>query len=414
MELGYALERDVLLAQALLLQGRENDATDLIIRSSKQARMRGARRAEVRLATLDAIARRDKRDFDTAIRVADKTGSLATLELADAIAGRIELLSPLPDAVRRSIVDYPQRWLPLIRRRLEEGGTPEARIAAALLDEYGTAEDVGRLRAFAKTYVRKGPSRSLGRALARRTSPPLHVEDLGPVTLAIDGREVKAATIRRKSAAVLMYLITRPHFSANREQAIDALWPDADPDSAINNLNQALFFLRRQIDTWYEDDLSVEYIELQGDLVWLDADLVYSDSAQFLQQAQRLRSDPSILSTLLTSYRGQFAPEFEYEEWAMPWRGRVHATFLEIAHSACDDLVKRGDLAAARDVAGHALRVDPIATDIELKLVWIYGRMGMTSAANSLYRRLQMQDESEGLLLAPLTELLRGPLPTHS
>ena len=413
MELGYALQRDVLLAQSLLLQGRENDATHLIDRATKQSRARGARRSEVRLALLDAIARRDKGDFEAAVRVAHKTGALAALELADAIVSRIELLSPLPDVVGKSIVDYPDRWLPLIRRRLEEGGTPEARVAAALLDEFGTAEDVGRLRAFAKTYVKKGPSRSLGRALARRTSPPLHIEDLGPVALAIDGREVKVATIRRKSAAVLMYLITRPRFSANREQAIDAIWPDADPDSAINNLNQALFFLRRQIDPWYEDDLSVEYIELQGDLVWLDADLVYSDSAQFLQQAQLLRSDSSKLSTLLSSYRGQFAPEFEYEEWAMPWRGRVHATFLEIAHSICDDLVNRGDLAAARDVAGHVLRVDPIATDIELKLVWIYGRMGMISAANSLYRRLQMQDESEGLRLAPLPELLRGPLPPH-
>jgi DNA-binding SARP family transcriptional activator len=414
MELGYALERDALLAQALLLEGSEDEAVELIARALKESRTRGARRAEVRLAVLNALVKRDKSDFDAAVDVAHRTGALAILELADVIVSRIGLLAPIPEAISKSIADHPRRWLPVIRRRLDEGGTPEARIAAALLDDYGTVEDVGRLRAYAKTYVKRGPSKSLGRALARRTSPLLQIRDLGPVTLAIEGREVRVATIRRKSAAVLMYLVTRPRFSANREQAIDALWPEADPESAINNLNQALFFLRRQVDPWYEDDLSVDYIELQGDLVWLDADLVRADSAEFLEQAQTLRGTPSALADLVIAYQGQFAPEFEYEDWALPWRGRVHATFLDIAHSACDNMIARADLAAARDLAGHVLRVDPAATDIEIKLIWIYGRLGMVSAANSLYGRLKDLEDTEGLQMAPLSELLRGPLPTHS
>jgi DNA-binding SARP family transcriptional activator len=414
MELGYALERDALLAQALLLDGRDVEALDLITVAMSQARSRGARRAEVRLAVLHAISRRDKADFDAAISVAQKASALAALELADAIVSRIELLSPLPEAVKSSIAAHPKRWLPAIRRRLEEGGTPEARIAAGLLDEFGTVEDVGRVRAYAKTYVRKGPSRSLGRALARRTSPLLHVRDLGPAALVIDGRNVRLATIRRKSAAVLLYLVTRPRLSANREQAIDALWPEADPESAINNLNQALFFLRRQIDPWYEDDLSVEYIELQGDLVWLDPDLVRAESAQFLECAQKQRERPVELVDLVHSYNGQFAPEFEYEEWAMPWRTRVHATFLDLANSVCGYMVERGDMPGARDLAGHVLRVDPSASDMELKLVWIYGRMGMTSAASSLYRRLQAQDDADGLPTRPLSELLGGPFPTKT
>ena len=76
--------------------------------------------------------------------------------------------------------------------------------------------------------------------------------------------------MRRKPASLLMYLVTRPGHTATREQVLDELWPDNDPGSASNSLNQTLYFLRREIDPWYEDDVSIEYVFFEGDLLWLD------------------------------------------------------------------------------------------------------------------------------------------------
>ncbi len=69
--------------------------------------------------------------------------------------------------------------------------------------------------------------------------------------------------MRRKSASLLMFLVTRPNFTATREQVLEELWPDNDPSSASNSLNQSLYFLRRDIDPWYEDDMSLEYIAIR-------------------------------------------------------------------------------------------------------------------------------------------------------
>jgi DNA-binding SARP family transcriptional activator len=411
LELGYGLGRDALYAQSMLLAGRDEDAWPVVARSLATARGRGARRAEVRLAILQALLARDRSALQSALTDAEQASNLAILETCDAILSQLEWIAPLPQPILTSIERHPKRWLPGIRRQLEAGNTPNARIAASLLDSYGELGDVGLLRAYAKTYVKRGPGRYLGVALARRASPVLTIHDLGRIAIEVGDRLVRLTAMRRKSAATLMYLVTRPGLTANREQLVDAIWPDADPISATNSLNQSLYFLRREIDPWYEDGLSVDYIELQGDLVWLDRDLVRADSASVFQMLTGATASLDSLADSIRSYGGQFAPEFEYDEWALAWRGRVHSTFLDVAHTVIDRLVAANDLRRAGDVAGHVISVDPAAMDIEQRLIWIYGRMGKASAARSQYEHLRRQDAIDGLDTPPLAALLAGPMP---
>jgi DNA-binding SARP family transcriptional activator len=226
----------------------------------------------------------------------------------------------------------------------------------------------------------------------------------------IGSRTVPITQMRRKPASVLIYLVTRPGFVANREEIIDDLWPEADPVSGTNNLNQSLYFLRREIDPWYDDDVSVDYVGFQGDLVWLERDLVTAHSASFVAEA---RSAPhgSKAVQCLSSYGGRFAPEFEYEEWADGWRARVHSTFLELANSTIEDFVRQDDLSTAVSVAAGALEIDPEAADIERRLVWLYGRSGQQSAARVQHAHLMKRDEDDELESIDLVDLLAGPLP---
>jgi len=224
--------------------------------------------------------------------------------------------------------------------------------------------------------------------------------DLGRVNLRVGDREEFLSRSRRKAASLLMYLVTRPNFTATREQVLDELWPDADPESAANSLNQSLYFLRRDIDPWYEDDLSIDYISLEGDLVWLDADMVTVASANFLAQVRSLRGrtlSPDEVTSIVESYPGRFAPEFEYEEWAIGWRQRVHAAYLEFANSRIESLAAAGALASARDVAAHVVETDPDAREIERRLIGLYWRLGARSAAAAQFEHLVALDEADGL-----------------
>jgi len=208
-----------------------------------------------------------------------------------------------------------------------------------------------------------------------------------------------------------MFLVTRPGFVANREQIIDELWPESDPSSGTNNLNQSLYYLRREIDPWYEDDFSLDYVRFQGDLVWLERDLVTTDSLQFIEVAKDVGHDLRRAMALLADYSGQFAPEFEYDEWAISWRSRVHSTFLELANVTIDELVRSRDLPAAARVGSGALQVDPEATDIERRLVWLYGQMGLESAARTQHAHLSRLDAANGDQPTPIEDLLTGSLP---
>lgn len=299
----------------------------------------------------------------------------------------------------------------MLRRALGKGA-PAGDHAARLIDQYGESQDVPLLRAYARTYRIRGASPRLGDALSRRTSPRLRVHDLGRVILEVGDRSVSLSGMRRKAAALLMYLVSRPSLTAHRDQVIDDLWPDADPAGALNSLNQSLYFLRREIDPWYEDGQSPDYIGFAGDLVWLDAHLVTADSVAFLTGVHRLKAGSSTdLLDGLRSYTGHFAPEFEYEEWALSFRSKLRSTFLETATSAIAGMARSGELDSARSVALLALEIDDTAFDLERMLVWLQWHLGAKSAAKAQFEHLVRVEQLDGLDPVPLMELVEGPAP---
>ena len=60
------------------------------------------------------------------------------------------------------------------------------------------------------------------------------------------------------------------------------------PDAAANSLNQTLYFLRRDVDPWYEVGTSVEYVRYEGETLAFDEALVVADSVTFHADAVAL------------------------------------------------------------------------------------------------------------------------------
>jgi DNA-binding SARP family transcriptional activator len=350
------------------------------------------------LDLLERLARGMPESLEEVLETALSTGRLALDQLADVIVESGRVVPLQSETIARAIALRPSRWLPALRRQLHRGA-PDGLSAASLLDRYGEFEDVSRLRAFAKAYRKRGASPKLGLQVAHRTSPHLVVRDLGRCQFQIGDRVVLLSGIRRKAAALLLYLATQPGQVAHKEQVLDALWPDADPDSALNSLNQSLYFLRREIDPWYEDELSTDYVGFGGDLLWLDAELVSLASSEFLRAAAQIRSgtDMSSAIDLVRAYPGHFAPEFEYEEWAMDWRSKVHSVLLELAHSAIESLTKGNNVDGARELAVALLDIDPGASEIERRLISLLWSTGASSAARAQYEHLVRMEARDGL-----------------
>jgi DNA-binding SARP family transcriptional activator len=401
LDVGDTLSRLLLETVALLMSGNTSVALMRAQSGLDSAREVAAGTTEAKFRVLVALAMADGERVVQAITDLARRGELGLLEIADAVGKSLSHIQTLPPELLSSMRSWPDRWLPILRRQLETGDTPSGRKAAQALDDVGSFEDVPRLRAFSKTYGRKGRTDDgLGLRLAKRVAPSLEIRDLGRVVFTVGPREVNLSRSRRKAAALLMFLVTRPQLTATREQVLDQLWPDADPDSASNSLNQSLYFLRRDIDPWYEDGLSIDYLHFEGDILWLDADLTRIQSSSFMQavrDTQRAGNPTSMAAAALREYAGRFAPEFEYDEWAIGWRHRLHAEFLGLAAATLGELENSGDLSEARDIASHVLDIDSTAREIEQRLIGIYWKLGARSAALSQYAHLVAADRADGL-----------------
>jgi ATP/maltotriose-dependent transcriptional regulator MalT/DNA-binding SARP family transcriptional activator len=358
-------------------------ARDASTHSRRQRAHRWWRSAELLLAhTTDELA------LSQAVASIGETSPWQLTFLADLLASRLEALDPpAMAAVNRAAQLHPVRWRVALRHWLDSCSNPGVLRAARLLETLGERSDIKRLRSIAKRMKRGVEGGNLGKSLARRLADRVFIEDQGRVQLRIGERTVLGTDIRRKVLALVCFLLTKPDMSATRDQVLDALWPDLGPELALNSLNQTLYFLRRVIEEDYAEDLSPGYVNHDSDLVWLDSELTSSRSAlcRNLIRTMPAQPSPDDVERLVSTYKGRFALDFEYEEWASAYRDWLHASYLEIVERSVQDDLTFGHPERGISVARRALEVDPLAEQVEVSLLRLYKATGAHSAAAEQY-----------------------------
>ena len=97
------------------------------------------------------------------------------------------------------------------------------------------------------------------------------------------------------------------------------------------------------------------------------------------------RPSPDDVERLTLLYRGRFALDFEYEEWASSYRDSLHATYLEIVERSVLDDFTSGHYDRGIRIARRALDVDGTAEQIEVSLLRLYRVSGAHAAAAEQY-----------------------------
>ncbi len=291
------------------------------------------------------------------------------------------------DMVRQEAQLRPERWRWALRQMLSDQTSRPADVTrgAQLLDLVGDVDDIPVLRSIAGRKSLRIPDAGL--ILIRRLAQPAYVEDLGRVTIRVGQRVILGTDVRRKVLSLLTYLLTRPRFTASREQVVEALWPEMAPEPGANSLNQTAYFLRRIFEPHAEDDTSAGYLCSRGDLIWLDPELVQSRSSECLRLIASARRDPSpeAIAILAETYTGRFAVDFLYDDWAAPFRETLHASFLDRIERALVLDTKAGAFDRALSIAQQVLQADPDAEQIELCLLRLYRLTGAHAAAAEQY-----------------------------
>jgi DNA-binding SARP family transcriptional activator len=308
--------------------------------------------------------------------------------VADLVASRLDgLTDPALSVVGAAAQMHQGRWRFVLRDQIANARAGDGQASAQVLESIGDRSDIIRLRTYARGQRRRAAAAQLGRTLARTLADRVFVEDQNRVSIEVGARQVSGSSIRRKVLALLCFLLTKPDLVSTRDQVLDALWPDLDPLDAVNSLNQTVYFLRRVFEEEYVDDLSPGYLHHDSDLIWLDRDLVTSRSNECRRiiKALPVSPTPDDVMSLANEYAGRFALDFEYEEWAAPYRDWLHAAFLEIVERALSIDLETGHFERGINLARRVLDCDPSAEQVEVSLLRLYRASGAHTAAAEQY-----------------------------
>ena len=121
----------------------------------------------------------------------------------------------------------------------------------------------------------------------------------------------------RKAKTLIKLLALAPERRLHVEQAAELLWAGRDPDSARNNLHQAIFAARRALDSIGLD--GGRYLELREELILLSPeDPVRIDAVAFeeLAAAAREQGEPGAYRSALEGFDAELLPADRYEDWS--------------------------------------------------------------------------------------------------
>lgn len=300
------------------------------------------------------------------------------------------------------------------RFRLGHLLAPHLALPAQLADEAGQAAFVP---------LRVVPPEVEGTAtaqLAPASAPRLSARLFGELHVELDGTNVPIWTWRSKrTVSLLAMLLQRRGQPLHRDEAIEWLWPSADPERAGKHLNVALSTLRRGLEQAAPSGgsciqrLGATYRIRPDTLATLDVAEFEQHATETDQHVQRGDLPAAVLAAelALALVIGDYLASEPYAEWAEPERQRLRDRALELRTAAAEWHLALGH---ARDAIREASRV--IAAERWRERTWqvlieAHQALGDRSAAlQSLAACQEALHEELGVELSPPLAALAAQL----
>ncbi len=242
--------------------------------------------------------------------------------------------------------------------------------------------------------------------------PPLHIENwpwpvkvftLGGFKFIVDGKPIVfSGKVQKKPLEMLKALIAFGGTSVGEERIIDALWPDAEGDTALSSFKTTLHRLRQLLG-------KEEMIQLREGRVSLDRRSCWTDvwafersieSSEFEVQSAELNGENVTsaihnsqsetmrrLGKALQIYRGHFLSDDDDKPWAVSLREQLKRKFVQAVskvgeHSENENAWKKAIAAYER-----GLEVDDLAEEFYQRLMVCYLALGRRADAIKVYNR---------------------------
>src|SRR3984893_16342737 len=167
-----------------------------------------------------------------------------------------------------------------------------------------------------------------------RNASSLEIHLLGLFHISVDGQVIEGRQFtRRKPKQLIKLLALQPHHQLHREQDMEFLWPDSDPELAANNLHKAIHMARHALEPALKSVANSHFILTQEQQVMLRAPGgSWIDVAEFEQRlaAAGKAGDVSCYEEARALYEGELLTEDRYEDWAAARREQLRTMHQEL------------------------------------------------------------------------------------
>ena len=214
---------------------------------------------------------------------------------------------------------------------------------------------------------------------------------LGGFRVSVGTTEIAPARWRlRKARSLVKLLALATGHRLHREQLLEALWPDLEPEAASNNLRKTLHHARRAMSSVAAAPVS--YLRFENDLLglapagqcWVDVDAFERAAGE----ARRNRSAGAYRAAL-DYYRGDLLPEDRYEDWTSTRRESLRQDRLRLLTELAALYERDLDPTRASETLQQLLTHDPGREDAHRGLMRLFALTGQRQQALRQYQTLR-------------------------
>ena len=197
----------------------------------------------------------------------------------------------------------------------------------------------------------------------------------GKLAVEIEGKPLEK---QRKAPHRLLELLTAVIAFGGQEvpvsRLIDALWPEADGDTARENFKKSIARLRKLLGV---DDV----LRWQDDKISLNQDLCWVDVLAFEQHINREDGRAMAL------YKGPFLGPEEIPTWAESRRDQERTRFVRFVNRHCDQAQAAENVEEAIRSLERAIEADPVAEPLYQRLIPLLVAHGRHAEAAAQFER---------------------------
>lgn len=266
-------------------------------------------------------------------------------------------------------------------------------------DEYAVqAFDVSALDYLLKPVTSERLAKTLGKIMKKHDprdsmTPSVSIHLFNGLKIYADERQRETLKLRSpKTEELLAFLIYKQNVS--REEIIETLWSELEPDKAWKNLNTTLYYIRKAM----SDHSMIPLIQAGRNDVTILTNRIYCDFYEFDQLVKQIRrssnTDINLLLKGISLYTGRFLEGKAYE-WALNMTRELEITYLKLLEMAARFYLDGGERLRALHYFEEMVNRDALREDIHYEVIRLYMEIGRKNEARSQYQLLEKTLQKE-------------------